>query len=115
MVDEAALRRPIGGDDVMRGQLGHLIEISELPNVVLQVVPFRRGGHAGAGGAFTILRFAERDLPDVVYLEQLTSAVYLDKRDDTDHYMEVMDLLGAEAEPPADTASFLGKIKKGLR
>jgi transcriptional regulator with XRE-family HTH domain len=114
VVDEAALRRPIGGAEVMRGQLEHLIEISALPNVVLQVVPFRHGGHAAAGGAFTILRFAETDLPDVVYLEQLTSAVYLDRREDTDHYMEIMDRLSAEAEPPTDTASFLGKIIKGL-
>ena len=114
VVDEAALRRPIGGAEVMRGQLEHLIEISALPNVVLQVVPFRHGGHAAAGGAFTILRFAESDLPDVVYLEQLTSAVYLDRREDTDHYMEIMDTLSAEAEPPTDTASFLGKIIKGL-
>jgi transcriptional regulator with XRE-family HTH domain len=114
VVDEAALHRPIGGADVMRGQLGHLIEISALPNVVLQVVPFRRGGHAAAGGAFTLLRFAERELPDVVYLEQLTSAVYLDRREDADHYMEVMDHLSAGAEPPAGTASFLGKIIKGF-
>jgi transcriptional regulator with XRE-family HTH domain len=114
VVDEAALRRPIGGPEVMRGQLEHLIEISELQNVVLQVVPFRHGGHAAAGGAFTILRFAEHDLPDVVYLEQLTSAVYLDRREDTDHYMEVMDRLSAEAEPPTDTASLLGKIIKAI-
>ncbi len=114
VVDEAALRRPIGGPEVMRGQLEHLIEISDLQNVVLQVVPFRHGGHAAAGGAFTILRFAERDLADVVYLEQLTSAVYLDKREDTDHYMEVMDRLSAEAQPPTETASFLGKIIKAI-
>jgi transcriptional regulator with XRE-family HTH domain len=114
VVDEAALRRPIGGPDVMRAQLEHLIEISGLPNVVLQVVPFRHGGHAAAGGAFSILRFAEPDLQDVVYLEQLTTAVYLDRREDLDHYMEVMDHLSAEAEPPKNTVSFLGKIIKGL-
>jgi transcriptional regulator with XRE-family HTH domain len=114
VVDEAALRRPIGGPEVMRGQLEHLIEISEWQNVVLQVVPFRHGGHAAAGGAFTILRFAERDLADVVFLEQLTSAVYLDRREETDHYMEVMDRLSAEAEPPADTPGFLEKIIKAF-
>jgi transcriptional regulator with XRE-family HTH domain len=114
VVDEAALRRPIGGPDVMRAQLEHLIEVSALPNVVLQVIPFRHGGHAAAGGAFSILRFAEPDLPDVVFLEQLTTAVYLDRREDLDHYMEVMDHLSAEAEPPKETASFLGKIVKAL-
>jgi transcriptional regulator with XRE-family HTH domain len=114
VVDEAALRRPIGGPEVMRRQLEHLIEVSALPNVVLQVVPFTRGGHAAAGGALTILRFAEHDLPDVVYLEQLTSAVYLDRREETERYMEVMDRLSAAAEPPVGTASFLGKIIKAI-
>jgi transcriptional regulator with XRE-family HTH domain len=114
VVDEAALRRPIGGPDVMRGQLEHLIEISELRNIVLQIMPFRRGGHAAAGGAFTIVRFAERDLPDLVYLEQLTTAVYLDRREDTDHYMQVMDRLCAEAEAPAATPGLLKRIIKEL-
>ena len=114
VVDEAALRRPIGGPQVMRGQLEHLIEINELPNVVLQIMPFRRGGHAAAGGAFTIVRFAEADLPDTVYMEQLTSAVYLDRCEDSGRYMEVMDRLGAEARPPADTPGLLRTIIKGL-
>jgi transcriptional regulator with XRE-family HTH domain len=114
VVDEAVLRRPIGGPDVMHAQLDHLIEISALPNVVLQVIPFRHGGHAAAGGAFSILRFAEPDLSDIVYLEQLTTAVYLDRREDLDHYMEVMDHLSAEAEPPGETASFIRKIVKAL-
>src|SRR5260370_17980291 len=77
VVDEAALRRPIGGPEGMRGQLEHLIEISDLPNVVLQVVPFRHGGQPAAGGAFTILRFPARDLADVVHLDHLPSPRYL--------------------------------------
>jgi transcriptional regulator with XRE-family HTH domain len=114
VVDEAALRRPIGGRGVMRAQLEHLISISALPNVVLQVIPFRHGGHAAAGGAFSIMRFAEPDLSDIVYLEQLTTAVYLDRREDLDHYMEVMDHLSAEAEPPRETAGLLSKIVQML-
>jgi transcriptional regulator with XRE-family HTH domain len=98
VVDEAVLRRPLGGVRVMREQLRHLIEMTELPNVTLQMVPFDLGGHAAAGGPFSILRFAERDLPDVVYLEQLTSALYLDKRDDVDHYLAVMERLCVSAE-----------------
>ncbi|MGH3977108.1 MAG: Scr1 family TA system antitoxin-like transcriptional regulator, partial [Pseudonocardiaceae bacterium] len=74
------------------------------------VVPFRAGGHPAAGGPFTILRFAEPDLPDIVYLEQLTSAVYIDKKHETDNYLVVMDRLCVEAESPADTTSFLNKI-----
>jgi len=114
VVDEAALRRPIGGADVMRGQLEHLVEMSELANIVLQVMPFRHGGHAAAGGAFSIVRFAEADLPDVVYLEQLTSAVYLDRREDVDRYMEVMNQLSASAERPHATSALLSKIIKAI-
>ncbi len=110
VVDEAALRRPLGGQKVMRAQLTHLLEIAELPNVTLQVMPFRRGGHAGAGGSFTVLRFGEPDLPDVVYIEQLTSALYLERRTHVDHYMEVMKHLSAEALTPAGTTRYIGQI-----
>jgi transcriptional regulator with XRE-family HTH domain len=114
VVDEAALRRAIGGPEVMRGQLRHLIEASTRPNISIQVIPFYAGGHAAAGGPFTILRFGEADLPDVVYLEQLTSALYLDRREDVDHYLAVMERLCLEAEPAANTADVIGKILKEL-
>jgi transcriptional regulator with XRE-family HTH domain len=114
VIDEAALRRPIGGRQVMRAQLNHLLEATDLPHVTIQVVPFRRGGHAAAGGSFTILRFAAPDLPDVVYLEQLTSALYLEDRRDVDHYMEVMNRLSAEAHTPVATTRFLREILKEL-
>ncbi len=110
VVDEAVLRRPIGGPEVMRGQLQALIEAAELPNVTLQVLPFSVGGHAAAGGAFSILRFPEPDLPDVVYVEQLTSALYLDKREDVEHYRKVMERVCVEAEPPERTAEILSRI-----
>jgi transcriptional regulator with XRE-family HTH domain len=97
VVDEAALRRPVGGPVVMRGQFGHLIHMASRPNVSLQVVPLTAGGNAVARGGFTVLRFSEPDLPDVVYLEQLTSALYLDKRDTVDHYMAVLERLCVEA------------------
>jgi hypothetical protein len=80
--------------------------------VTLQVVPFARGGHAGASGAFSILRFEERDLPDVVYIEQLTSAVYLDQRVDVEHYLEVADQLSGEALTPPDTLRFIEQAAK---
>lgn len=110
MMDEAALRRPLGGPKVMRDQLSRLQEVAELPAVTLQVMPFHRGGHAGAGGSFTVLRFGEPDLPDVVYIEQLTSALYLERRTHLDHYMEVMNRLSADALTPSESAHFLGKI-----
>jgi transcriptional regulator with XRE-family HTH domain len=112
VVDEALLRRPLGGPAVMREQVQHLIDVTAMRNVTLQVIPFHSGGHAAAGGPFSILRFAEPDLPDVVYLEQLTSALYLDKRDEVDHYLAVMERLCLEAEPAASTPDVLNKIVK---
>ena len=61
--------------------------------MTLQVVPFASGGHAAESGSFTVLRFEERDLPDIVYIEQLTGAIYLDQRSDVEHYLEVVDEL----------------------
>ncbi|MGI5226278.1 MULTISPECIES: helix-turn-helix domain-containing protein [Actinoallomurus] len=110
VVDEAALRRPIGGRDVMRGQLERLIEATKLPGVILQVLPFRVGGHTAEAGAFSILRFPESDLPDVVYVEQLTSALYLDRRDDVDSYMEAMERLCVVSAHPDETAEILSRI-----
>ena len=107
IVDEAALRRPIGGKEVMRAQLVQLIEATNEPQVTLQVMPFRSGGHAAEAGAFTIMRFPEADLPDVVYLEQLTSALYLDKRDDVEKYTEVMERLSVESESPERSVEIL--------
>jgi Domain of unknown function (DUF5753)/Helix-turn-helix domain len=110
VMDEAALRRPMGGRDVMRAQLSHLADVTAMPQVTVQIMPFSRGGHAAAGGSFTILRFAEPDVPDVVYIEQLTSALYLDKREDVDHYLEVMNALSTEALTPAESTDFLAEI-----
>jgi hypothetical protein len=110
VMDEAALRRPVGGRHVMRAQLGHLADVTAMPQVTVQIMPFSHGGHAAAGGSFTILRFAEADVPDVVYIEQLTSALYLDKREDVDHYLEVMNALSTEALTPAESTDFLAEI-----
>lgn len=84
--------------------------MSQRPNIVLQVAPFSIGGVSAAGGPITILRFLEPDLPDIVYLEQLTSALYLDKQEDLDNYLAVMDRLCAEADQPSSTVPFLEKI-----
>jgi hypothetical protein len=110
IMDEAVLRRPIGGPAVMRVQLRRLIEMAGTPGVTVQVVPFARGGHAGAGGSFRILRFRERDLPDMVYAEQLTSAVYLEQRQDVEHYLAVADQLSGEALTPAGTIRFIEQV-----
>jgi transcriptional regulator with XRE-family HTH domain len=110
VMDEAVLRRPVGGPEVMRAQFQHLIEVAEFPHVTLQVIPFASGGHVGESGSFTVLRFEERDLPDVVYIEQLTSAIYLDQRSDVEHYLEVVDELSGEALTPAETTRFIEQV-----
>ena len=100
VLDEGAVRRTYGPARVMRGQLEHLAALADLPNVTLQVLPFDRGGPAAAAGPFTMLQFAEDDLPDIVYLEQLTSAVYLDKPADVELYRSAMDRIAAAAATP---------------
>ncbi|GAA3095441.1 helix-turn-helix transcriptional regulator [Streptomyces echinatus] len=107
VLDEAALRRPYGDREVMRGQLQHLIDISERPNVRLQVMPFSFGGHSGESGAFTILSFPDADLSDVVYLEQLTSALYLDKREDVAQYEQALKELQQDSPGPDESRDLL--------
>lgn len=114
VIDEGALRRPFGPPRVMRGQIDHLLEMTGMPNVTVQVLPFKFGGHAAAGGPFTILRFAEPDLPDVVYLEQLTSAVYLEKRTEVEAYLAVMERVSVQAETPARSAEMLHRLRRDL-
>ena len=110
VIDEAALRRPMGGRRLMRAQIEHLLLMMKRPNITVQVVPFRQGGHAAESGAFTILRFDGEDLPDVVYLEQLVSALYLDKREQVDRYLQTMVRLTGEAPTPDATVELLQKI-----
>ncbi|MGW1138513.1 DUF5753 domain-containing protein, partial [Streptomyces zhihengii] len=112
VLDEAALRRPYGDRSVMQDQLRHLIEVSEHPNITLQVMPFSFGGHAGESGAFTMLRFPESDLSDIVYLEQLTSALYLDKREEVALYERVMGRLCEDSPDPAETRDVLRGLLK---
>jgi transcriptional regulator with XRE-family HTH domain len=110
VVDEAALRRPVGGREVMRTQLERLVEATKLPNVTLQVLPFGVGAHPAMGGAFSILRFHDQELPDVVYVEHLTNALYLDRRDDVDHYLHVMENISVRAASPDQTEGIVNEI-----
>ena len=110
VVDEAVLHRPIGGRRVMLAQIEHLLELTRLPNVTLQVMPYRLGGYI-AEGAFTMLRFAEPALPDLVYIEHLTGALYLDKPDEIELYSRVTDQLTVDAETPDHTRQLLTKVR----
>jgi transcriptional regulator with XRE-family HTH domain len=112
VLDEAALRRSPASQEVMRAQLEHLLEVTDLPNVTLQVVPFDVGPHAAAGGPFTILRFPEPDLPDMVYLEQLNSSVYLDHPDDVVDYVTVMDQLCVRAKTGPASKDMISALLK---
>lgn len=110
VIDENALRRPVGGMKVLREQIEHLINISDMPNVRIQVLPYSAGGHSAAGGPFSILRFPEPELPDIVYTEQLTSSLYMEKRHDVELYMSVMNQLSVQALSPAESLQFLWQI-----
>jgi transcriptional regulator with XRE-family HTH domain len=107
VLDETALRRRPGGRHVMRAQLEHLLRLTDLPNVTLQIAPFRSGPPAAAGGPFTILRFPEPDLPDVVYIEHLSGALYLEQPSDITSYLTVMDQLCVQAETGAASRDML--------
>ncbi|HET6743175.1 MAG TPA: helix-turn-helix transcriptional regulator [Kribbella sp.] len=108
VIDEAVLHRPLGGQAVMQAQIEHLIEWSRRPNVTLQVMPFSAaGGCSGASGAFTLMRFADKDLPDVVYIEHASSALYLDKSEEVDEYVAIMETLTIAADPISTTDALL--------
>ena len=109
VIDESVLRRPIGSPAILKAQLEYLIEASRRHNVTLQIIPFEQGGYTATGGAFTLLRFNDADLPDIVYIEHLTSAVYLDKREELDAYVVTMDAVSISAAQPRQTESFLRK------
>ena len=112
VVDEAVLRRPTGGRAVLRLQIEHLLEVTQQPNISLQVVPFEGG--SAAEGAFTILRFAEPELPDIVYLEHLGGALYLDKSDEVELYTKIAHRLAVEAETPENSRKMLAQCIKEL-
>jgi hypothetical protein len=113
IMDEAALKRPMGGRDVHVAQIEQLIELVGEPNITLQVMPFRYGGHAADGGPFTIMRFPETDLPDVVYMEYLTGAHYIDKPDEVERYAAVMERLSVACTSPDKTREILtGMLKE---
>jgi transcriptional regulator with XRE-family HTH domain len=110
IIDEVALRRPVGCPGMMRRQLEYLLEISGRPGLTIQISPFLTDAWYAAPGSFSILRFAADDLSDVVYVEQLTSALYLDKRADVDRYTEAMDRISASACTPEESATFIATM-----
>jgi transcriptional regulator with XRE-family HTH domain len=111
VIDEAVLRRPVGGRDTMRTQLRHLVSVAALPHVTVQLLPFRAGGHVAAGGPVSIVRFREIQIPDIVYLEHLATADYYDKPASVAPYLDVMNRLSVQAERPDTTLELLDQIR----
>ncbi|MCX4663153.1 helix-turn-helix domain-containing protein [Streptomyces uncialis] len=114
VMDETALRRPAGGPEVMRGQIDKLLECTKLPNVTLQIARFDSGPHPGTYGPFVLFRFAMPELPDMVYSEYLTGAVYLDARSEVAKHLEVMDRMAAQAATAHRTKEILRDLRKEL-
>ena len=108
VLDESVLHRPIGGRHVQRKQLEHMLEMAALPNVIVQVIPNHLSGYA-AETPFTLLRFAEPELPDVIYVEHLSGALYLDSRQDIELYSRALDRLMVDAETPEQSRQMLAK------
>jgi transcriptional regulator with XRE-family HTH domain len=109
IVEETALRRPIGGKEILLDQLRYLLSLSSRQNLTLQIIPADMGGHAVPSG-FTILRFGDADLPDVAYLEHLTSALYFDKKSDVDRYLLAIERLSIVSAKPSETPRRLTTI-----
>jgi transcriptional regulator with XRE-family HTH domain len=113
ILDEAALRRPAGGADVMKDQFTHLRELAEIPTVTIQVLPFRKGTHPGVSGAFALLEF-EAD-PGVVYVESPAGNLYLEKQRDIRRFTQTFDLLRAMALDPDESLEHLEGVAREMR
>jgi hypothetical protein len=114
VIDEGALHRLIGGPAVMRAQLGHLIHITRLGHVNIQVLPFRAGSHAACGGPAELLRFAGEQLPDVVCLKYSAGAVLLSRPAELARYWDVLNQLATQADPPIASALTIEQMRREL-
>jgi transcriptional regulator with XRE-family HTH domain len=112
VLDESVVSRPVGGDEVMRAQLERLVEAADLPNVTLQILPFEAGGHAGMDGTFAILDFPEPSDPDVVYAENATGGLFLEKSDELRKYVFIFDHIRAAALRPEESVAYIAKLAK---
>ncbi|MEU2678592.1 helix-turn-helix transcriptional regulator [Streptomyces sp. NPDC007107] len=112
VIDESALRRLVGGKQVMIEQLEHLIEQSQLPHVTVQVLPFDMGAHPGINGQYAILEFPDTADSSVVYIEGVTSDLYLEKANDVQRYSVMYEHLRAQALNVDQTRQFIGDIAK---
>lgn len=112
VLDEAVLSRPVGGDKVMRAQLERLLDATDLPNVTVQVLPFEAGAHAGMDGTFAILDFPEPGDPDIVFVENATGGLFLEKSDELRKYIFIFDHIRAAALRPDESVAMIAKLTK---
>jgi transcriptional regulator with XRE-family HTH domain len=110
IVDEAALRRQVGGRKVMHGQLGCLLEAAELPQVTLQVIPFGAGAHVGMPGSFVFMQFSDATISDVVYIDSMAGELFLEAESDVRRYRLVFEHLRAVAESPGASRSLISYL-----
>lgn len=110
VLNEAAIRRVVGGTDVMRAQLQHIVQIASRPHINVQVLPFRAGAHPAMDGSFIILGFPEAPDPDVVYLESQTGSLYLEKLPEVDRYQAMFNHLVAKALGPEESVSLIEQV-----
>ncbi|KDN23827.1 helix-turn-helix domain-containing protein [Amycolatopsis rifamycinica] len=113
VLDESVLHRPIGGVKVLKQQIEYLLEMSALPHVSIQVLPFTRSG-LSAEHAFSLLRFGEPELPNIAYVEYLTGAHYIEKREEIEKYSRALDMLAVDAETPERSRSMLAKRRQEI-
>jgi transcriptional regulator with XRE-family HTH domain len=114
VLDETVVRRPVGGRNVMRGQLARLTEAAEQGNITIQVIPFAAGWHPALYGMFWMFRFPDLQMPDIVYSEALTGAYYLNKPAETAAYIEALDRMCTQAASPEQSTTILHEIMKGI-
>lgn len=112
VLDEAVLSRPVGGDAVMRAQLAALVEAADCPNVTLQVLPFDVGAHAGMDGTFTILSFPNPADPPVVFAENATGGLFIEKSEELRKYEAIFEHIRATALPPEESVSFISELAR---
>ncbi|MEV6640031.1 helix-turn-helix transcriptional regulator [Amycolatopsis sp. NPDC051371] len=108
VLDESVLHRPIGGMKVLKQQIEYLLEMSALPHVSVQILPFSRSG-LSAEHAFSLLRFGEPELPNIAYVEYLTGAHYIEKREEIEKYSRSLDMLAVDSETPERSRALLAK------
>lgn len=114
VLNEAVIRRVVGGADVMRKQLNHIAEIAKLPHVSVQVLPFGAGVHPAMDGAFRILGFPEPGDPDVVYLENQIGSLYLEESPEIARYAQMFNHLIAKALDPDDSRRMIARVAREL-